>query len=196
MDKSCSKQPHSITIASCKLSFLQTLSWLVKVVLILLAVHQHLAHVLVTQKLMCNLDRQLEHKRALNTGAGHHTVQLREAWLPLQVKVVARPLAGSPGTSPQAGAEGNSPSSQGHPSAAGSPFSPATSPDWHTTPRWPQYANFGAHSSRPMHPSTLSQVTSAAQGLPANGTALQDGEARLCASSCPPAGRQCAGIGH
>lgn len=95
------------------------------------------------------------------------------------MKVVPRPLAGSPGTSPQADAEGHTPSSQGHPSAAGSPFSPASSPEWHSTPRWPQYANFGAHSSRPTHPSTLSQVTSAAHGLCTDDTALQDSEARL-----------------
>ena len=99
---------------------------------------------------------------------------------PLQVRVVSRPLAGSPGNSPQADVEGNSPSSQGHPSAAGSPFSPASSPEWHSTPRWPQYANFGAHSSRPAQPSTLSHVTSAAHGAPLDDTASQDSEARLC----------------
>ena len=79
----------------------------------------------------------------------------------VQVKVAARPLAGSPGGSPQGALAGDSPSSQGQSSAAGSPWSPVSSPDWHTTPRWPQFANFGAHSSRPINPSTLSQVTSA-----------------------------------
>ena len=94
--------------------------------------------------------------------------------------MAARPLAGSPGTSPQGAPDGNSPSSQGHSSAAGSPFSPVSSPEWHSSPRWPQYANFGAHSTRPMHPSTLSHVTSARHGLPADDTASQDSEASLC----------------
>lgn len=98
----------------------------------------------------------------------------------LQAKVVPCLLAGSPGNSPQANVEGNSPSSQGHPSAAGSPFSPASSPEWHSTPRWPQYANFGAHSTRPAQPSTLSHVTSAAEGTPLDDTAAQDNEARFC----------------
>ncbi|KAL0042727.1 hypothetical protein WJX79_008895 [Trebouxia sp. C0005] len=92
------------------------------------------------------------------------TSRSRSAFIPRrlkQVKVAARPLAGSPGGSPQAALEGDSPSSQGQSSAAGSPWSPVSSPDWHTTPRWPQFANFGAHSSRPANPSTLSHVTSA-----------------------------------
>lgn len=101
---------------------------------------------------------------------------------PLQVKVVARPLAGSPGNSPHADVEGNSPSSQGHPSAAGSPFSPACSPEWHSTPRWPQYANFGAHSSRPAQASTLSHVTSAAHGMATDDTASQDSQVTHCCS--------------
>ncbi|KAL0049768.1 hypothetical protein WJX82_009626 [Trebouxia sp. C0006] len=92
------------------------------------------------------------------------TSRSRSAFIPRrlkQVKVAARPLAGSPGGSPQGALEGDSPSSQGQSSAAGSPWSPVSSPDWHTTPRWPQFANFGAHSSRPANPSTLSHVTSA-----------------------------------
>ncbi|DBA90624.1 hypothetical protein WJX77_007676 [Trebouxia sp. C0004] len=92
------------------------------------------------------------------------TSRSRSAFIPRrlkQVKVAAQPLAGSPGGSPQGALEGDSPSSQGQSSAAGSPWSPVSSLDWHTTPRWPQFANFGAHSSRPANPSTLSHLTSA-----------------------------------
>jgi len=95
------------------------------------------------------------------TASGMASLKDHIMLLMLQVKVAARPLAGSPGGSPQGALEGDSPSSQGQSSAAGSPWSPVSSPDWHTNPRWPQFANFGAHSSRPANPSTLSHVTSA-----------------------------------
>ena len=100
-----------------------------------------------------------------------------DAWL--QVRLAARPLAGSPGASPKGAVEGASPSSQGQSSAAGSPFSPVSSPEWHSTPRWPQYANFGAHSSRPAHPSTLSHVILAGHVLPADDLASQGSEVIL-----------------
>ena len=98
----------------------------------------------------------------------------------VQVKVSAQPLAGSPGGSPAGDLARDTPSSQAESSAAGSPWSPVSSPDWHTTPRWPQFANFGAHSSRPANPSTLSHVTSAAPVVANHQSASPDSQVIPC----------------
>ena len=76
--------------------------------------------------------------------------------LAVQLRLASKGLAGSP----RAQVQGDSPHSQ-HSNATGSPWSTVSSPDWHSTPRWPQYADFAAHSSRPANPSMLFHVTSA-----------------------------------
>lgn len=74
----------------------------------------------------------------------------------VQLRLASKGLAGSP----RAQVQGDSPHSQ-HSNATGSPWSTVSSPDWHSTPRWPQYADFAAHSTRPANPSMLFHVTSA-----------------------------------
>lgn len=76
--------------------------------------------------------------------------------LTVQLRLASKGLAGSP----RAEVQGDSPHSQ-HSNATGSPWSTVSSPDWHSTPRWPQYADFAAHSTRPANPSMLFHVTSA-----------------------------------